>query len=57
MALRAGFDAGRIYIHGNNKTERRAARGAGGGVGHIIVDSFDEIERLDALLRPRRRTC
>jgi diaminopimelate decarboxylase len=50
-ALRAGFDPGRIYLHGNNKTEAELSYAADADVGHIVVDSFDEIARLDALLR------
>ena len=47
---RAGFDPARIYMHGNNKTEAELRYAADVGVGHLILDSFDEIERLDALL-------
>ena len=45
-ALRAGFPAERIIFHGNNKSadELEAARAA--GVGRIVIDSFDEIQRL-----------
>jgi diaminopimelate decarboxylase len=58
VALTAGVPADRLVLHGNNKSvdELRAARGA--GVGRIVVDSFDELERLAALhavdgLRPK----
>jgi diaminopimelate decarboxylase len=54
MALRAGFDPARIYLHGNNKTEPELRYAIESGVGHVIVDSFGEIERLDAMLdRPQ----
>src|SRR6185503_17973308 len=54
MALRAGFDPVRIYLHGNNKTEAELRYAIDAGVGHLIVDSFVEIARLDALLgRPQ----
>jgi diaminopimelate decarboxylase len=54
MALHAGFDPGRIYLHGNNKTEAELRYAIESGVGHVIVDSFGEIERLDAMLdRPQ----
>lgn len=45
-ALRAGFPGDRILFHGNNKSvdELEAARAA--GVGRIVIDSFDEIQRL-----------
>jgi diaminopimelate decarboxylase len=49
VALRAGIPPERIVLHGNNKSldELRAARAA--GVGRIVVDSFDELERLALL--------
>ena len=55
MALRAGFEPARIYMHGNNKTEAELRYAVAARVGHLIVDSFDEIERVERLLdRPRR---
>ena len=54
MALRAGFDPARIYMHGNNKTEAEIRMAAEAGVGHLILDSFDEIERCVALLDSRQ---
>jgi diaminopimelate decarboxylase len=54
MALGAGFGPDRIYLHGNNKTEAELRQAAEAGVGHVILDSFGEIERLDAMLdRPQ----
>jgi diaminopimelate decarboxylase len=54
MALRAGLDPARIYLHGNNKTEAELRYAVESNVGHVIVDSFDEIARLDAMLdRPQ----
>ena len=50
MALRAGLDPGRIYLHGNNKTEAELRYAVEARVGHVIVDSFAEIARLDAML-------
>ncbi|MDP1819487.1 MAG: diaminopimelate decarboxylase [Acidimicrobiales bacterium] len=49
VALTAGVPADRLVLHGNNKSlaELRAARQA--GVGRVVVDSFDELERLAAL--------
>ena len=46
VAVRAGFDPARIGYHGNNKSRAELARAVKVGVGRIIVDSFDEIERL-----------
>jgi diaminopimelate decarboxylase len=54
-ALRAGADPARIYLHGNNKTETDLRLATEAGVGHIVCDSFDEVERLDAMLdRPQQ---
>jgi diaminopimelate decarboxylase len=54
MALRAGFDPRRIYMHGNNKSEAELREAAEAGVGYLILDSFDEIARAEALLdRPQ----
>ncbi len=50
MALRAGFDPHRIHMHGNNKTDEEILFAARSGVGHLILDSFDEIERCERLL-------
>jgi diaminopimelate decarboxylase len=55
MALAAGFDPGRIHLHGNNKTEAELRYAFESGVGHLILDSFDEIELADRLLdRPQK---
>jgi diaminopimelate decarboxylase len=54
MALRAGFDPDRVYLHGNNKTEAELRQAIDADVGYLILDSFDEIERLAGLLdRPQ----
>jgi diaminopimelate decarboxylase len=55
LALRAGFDPERIYMHGNNKTEAELRQALESGVGHLIVDSLDEIERLRRLADGRRQ--
>ena len=58
VALRAGVDPKLIGLHGNNKSEEELRAGLAAGVGRIIVDSFDEIGRLERLatyleVRPR----
>jgi diaminopimelate decarboxylase len=50
MALRAGFDPRRIYLHGNNKSEAELREAAKARVGYVVLDSFDEIRRAEALL-------
>jgi len=49
VALRAGVPAERIGMHGNNKSEAELRLGLERGVGRIIVDSADEIGRLERL--------
>jgi diaminopimelate decarboxylase len=46
LALRAGFDPARIYLHGNAKSEAELQEALEAGVGHVVVDSFDDLERL-----------
>jgi diaminopimelate decarboxylase len=50
LALAAGFEASRIHMHGNNKTDEEILMAARAGIGHLILDSFDEIERCERLL-------
>jgi len=49
LALKGGFDPERVYLHGNNKSEAELEYAVSVGVGHIIVDSFDEIDRLERI--------
>ena len=55
MALAAGFDPARIHMHGNNKGEDELRYVFETGVGHLILDSFDEIELAERLLTVPRR--
>ncbi len=55
VALAAGFDPARIHLHGNNKTEAELRYAFESGVGHLILDSFDEIELADRLLDRTQR--
>jgi diaminopimelate decarboxylase len=49
IARAAGVPAGRLVLHGNNKSEAELVRARDEGVGRIVVDSFDEIDRLERL--------
>src|SRR3954471_17124546 len=49
LALKGGFAPERIYLHGNNKTEAELRYAVENGVGTIVVDSFDEIARLERI--------
>jgi len=55
MALKAGFDPDRIHMHGNNKSDEEILFAARAGIRHLILDSFDEIERCERLLDETQR--
>ena len=52
-ASAAGFPARRIYFHGNNKSAAEIEFGLDVGIGHFVVDSFEEIERLETAAAAR----
>ncbi|MER7668712.1 diaminopimelate decarboxylase [Kitasatospora sp. NPDC096128] len=49
VALAAGMPPERIALHGNNKSVDELEHAVKTGVGHIVVDSYEEIERLAAI--------
>jgi diaminopimelate decarboxylase len=49
VALRAGVPANALTVHGNNKSIAELRMALTEGVRHLVVDSFDELDRLDAL--------
>src|SRR5688572_20421983 len=49
VALAAGVPGDRLVLHGNNKSMDELRAAVDNGVGRIVVDSFDELDRLDAL--------
>jgi diaminopimelate decarboxylase len=49
VALTAGVPADRLVLHGNNKSEAELVRAREAGVGRTVVDSFDELDRLERL--------
>jgi diaminopimelate decarboxylase len=51
LALNAGFMAERIVLHGNAKSEAELRMALHRKVGLIVVDNFDEIDRLARLVR------
>ncbi len=56
-ALVAGVDPARIILHGNNKSEAELDQALEVGVGRIVVDSFEELERLERLAGARGTTA
>ncbi|HMC51143.1 MAG TPA: diaminopimelate decarboxylase, partial [Acidimicrobiales bacterium] len=62
VAMAAGVPAHRLVLHGNNKSQEELATALEAGVGRIVVDSSDEIDRLERLCgeaprRPSRSTA
>lgn len=53
VALAAGVPPARIVLHGNNKSEAELRRAVAGGIGRIVVDSNDEIDRLELMAASR----
>ncbi|MEP7203323.1 MAG: diaminopimelate decarboxylase, partial [Ilumatobacteraceae bacterium] len=49
VALSAGVPAHALTFHGNNKSVEELHAAITNGVRNIVVDSFDELDRLDAL--------
>lgn len=51
IALAAGFPPSRLVFHGNNKSEAELCHALEAGVGRIVADSFDELDRIESLVR------
>ena len=49
VAIRAGMPGDRIGVHGNNKSVPEIEAALRHGVARVVVDSFDEIERVSAV--------
>jgi len=49
LALAGGFDPARVYMHGNNKSERELRLALAARIGCFVVDSLDEVALLDSL--------
>jgi diaminopimelate decarboxylase len=49
VALAAGVPADHLVLHGNNKSIDELATAVLAGVHHVVVDSFDELDRLELL--------
>ncbi|AQA04571.1 diaminopimelate decarboxylase [Mycobacterium sp. MS1601] len=57
-ALAAGADPARMLLHGNAKTDEELELAVRAGVGLVVVDNFDDIDRLERIVeRGRRQAC
>jgi len=54
-ALQAGFPAGKLIYHGNNKTQAEIRQALNAGLGRFVVDSASELELLAALAAEERK--
>ncbi len=55
LALRAGFPGERIQMHGNAKSDAELGMALAAGVGTVVIDSFDDLGRLEHLVAPDAR--
>lgn len=47
-ALKAGFPAEKIFMHGNNKLDYEIGEALDCGIGCIVADAYSEIDKIDA---------
>jgi diaminopimelate decarboxylase len=50
MALAAGVNPSKILMHGNAKTDDEIEMAVKAGVGTIVIDNFDDIDRLERIV-------
>ena len=51
MALAAGINPAKIVVHGNAKTDDELEMAVKAGVGTIVIDNFDDIDRLERIVK------
>jgi diaminopimelate decarboxylase len=54
LALRGGFSGAKLVLHGNARDDGELQLALDAGVGLIVIDSFDDIDRLERLVSGRR---
>lgn len=55
MALQADVSPEQIYFHGNNKSDREIEEAIRAGIGHLVIDSFDEVDRIERIASDRQK--
>ena len=53
-ALKAGADPASLVLHGNAKTDEEIRLAVDRGVGLVVVDNADDVDRLEAIVAPAR---
>ena len=57
-ALSGGADAARMVMHGNAETDEDIELAVREGVGLVVVDNFDDIDRIERLVpRGHQQAC
>jgi diaminopimelate decarboxylase len=54
-ALKAGVDPALMVLHGNAKSDEEIAMAVDNGLGLVVVDNADDVDRLEATVPPGRR--
>ena len=54
MALAAGVNPSKILMHGNAKTDDEIEMAVNAGVGTIVIDNFDDIDRLERIVKDKQ---
>ena len=49
IALRSGVPASDLTLHGNNKSMEELRYAVDNGIGKVVIDSFDEIDKIEHL--------
>jgi diaminopimelate decarboxylase len=52
LALRAGVDPARIHLHGNAKSDDELRQALDAGIGDVVLDNFDDLDKLERLIGP-----
>ena len=55
VAMNAGFDMSKVYLHGNNKTPEDLRMAVDAGVGRVVIDSMSEIGLLAGIAKEKGR--
>jgi diaminopimelate decarboxylase len=57
IALAGGVPATALTLHGNNKSDAELGAAIAAGVGRIVIDSWDECDRVSALAGAHGSSC
>src|SRR5215213_3923109 len=50
LAIKAGYEPGRLYLHGNAKGEEELAAAVAAGVGTVVIDNREDVAKLARVL-------